>query len=229
MYFPIKIDLDDLVKEFNLDGSQIQKLGAEILNQITDVYYSSLKQKISSSLKNTARDLYLKGLSIQNLDLLNKEIVLSGWLPNALEEGLSPFDMKTGFSKAKNVKFSKEGKWYMTIKLPFENSEVPKGIKEKISNKPLKENQLPESYTSRKLKETIKGTYQHKSSIFTGIQKNNNKSSTFRRVGEQSEQSSFIHPGFVKRDYFNQALTDIQDEIPSLADKIIDEFLNSQI
>lgn len=249
MFIPIKIDLDDLVEEFGLDGNQIKLLGNELINGISDKYFSAIKQKVNTTLKAT-RGIYLKNLRIETIDDLTKEIILSGWLPNALESGQDIFDMKPGFSKAKNVRISAKGNWYTTIPFSWSKSggeagqKMPSDVYSIASkqNSPLRENQLPESRRIHQIKDLAKGInaaknnvsgfYQHKNSIYTGIQKQNsdygNGYISFRRVGAVSDPNSFWHPGIQKKDFFGKALTDIQDEIPILADKIIDEFLSSQ-
>lgn len=245
MFIPIQIDLDDLIQEFDLDLQQVQILAANLTNQMVDTFYASLKQKVNSSLKGTTRDLYLKNLTIENIDLLTKEIVLSGFLPNALESGTPSFDMKEGFQNSKLVKFGKDGSWYFTVKFPFKSKDIPQEIKKIVQQQtiPLKIHQIPESYAAKQIKNIIGangkkiGEYQHKHPILEGLQKREiilpNKKiqteyNTFRRVGAKSDLNAFIHPGFQKRDFFGKALNDISANIPILADEIIDDFLKEQ-
>lgn len=246
MFIPIKIDLDDLIEEFGLDGAQIKFLGTELTNRISDKYFAAIKQKANTTLKAT-RGIYLKNLRIETIDDLTKEIILSGWLPNAIESGANTFDMKPGFMKAKNVRISVKGNWYTTIPFLWSPSgsegtqQAPKNIYQIIksqSPKPLKESQIPESQALHQIKNLAKGvnaaklgvsgTYQHKSSIYTGIQKTDNGAISFRRVGAVSDSNSFWYPGLTKKDFFGTALNEIQNEIPILADQIIDQFLSEQ-
>lgn len=240
MFIPIKINLDNLIEEFNLDGAQLKALGIELTNKISEKYFSAIKQKVNSTLKST-RGIYLKNLTIETIDDFTKEIILSGWLPNALEEGYKTFDMKKGFKKAKNVKISVKGNWYTTIPFMWSKSggetgqKIPDNLYKIIQkqNTPLKENQIPESQRIHQIKQLANGgIYQHKSSIYTGIKKNEQQEGgsniSFRRVGEVSDQNSFWYPGLIKYDFFGKALQDISNEIPVLADRIIDEFLDSQ-
>lgn len=241
MYIPIKIDLDDLIEEFELNPRQIENLASDLSNEVSNTFFAALKQRVNSTLKS-AKGIYLKNLSIQTLDPLTKEIILSGWLPNAIEEGVSPFDMKAGFQRAKNVKISSKGNWYVSIPFlhsgPNSSGEIakplPKEVYEVVSKQkfPLKENQIPESYRLRQIKQIAGGgTYQHKNSIYTGLKKNEQSGSgyiNFRRVGAVSDVNSFMYPGLQSRDFFGKALLDIENEIPILADKIIDDFLKNQ-
>lgn len=247
MYIPIKIDLDDLVQEFGLDGNQIKLLGTELTNRISDKYFAAIKQKVNTTLKAT-RGIYLKNLRIETINDFTKEIILSGWLPNAVESGADTFDMKPGFMKAKNVKISAKGNWYTTIPFLWSPSgsegtqKAPKNIYQMVKDqapKPLKESQIPESQRLHQIKDLAKGInaskvpgaqgiYQHKNSIYTGMQKTDNGAISFRRVGAVSDPNSFWHPGIQKKDFFGKALNEIQIEIPVLADQIIDEFLSAQ-
>lgn len=246
MFIPIKIDLDELVEEFDLDGNQIKLLGTELTNRIGDKYFAAIKQKVNTTLKST-RGIYLKNLRIETIDDLTKEIILSGWLPNAIESGANTFDMKSGFMKAKNVKISAKGNWYTTIPFLWSSSgnggtqQAPKNIYQMVkeqASKPLKESQIPESQKLHQIKNLAKGInaekvgaqgiYQHKSSIYTGMQKTDNGAISFRRASAISDPNSFWHPGFTKKDFFGTSLNEIQSEIPILADKIIDEFLSAQ-
>lgn len=247
MFIPISINLDSLIEEFGLDENQIKLLGTELTNRISDKYFAAIKQKVNTTLKST-RGIYLKNLRIETIDDLTKEIILSGWLPNALETGRDTFDMKPGFMGAKNVRISAKGNWYTTIPFMWSKSggetgqKIPDNLYKIVSkqNHPLKESQIPESQRMHQIKDLAKGinaakqgasgTYQHKFDIHTGIQKKqqDNGYISFRRVGSISDPNAFWHPGLVKRDFFGQALNDIQMEIPILSDKIIDDFLNSQ-
>lgn len=247
MFIPIKIDLDNLVQEFGLDGNQIKLLGTELSNRISDKYFAAIKQKVNTTLKAT-RGIYLKNLRIETIDDLTKEIILSGWLPNAIESGVNTFDMKPGFMKAKNVRISAKGNWYTTIPFLWSPSgsegiqKAPKNIYQMVKEqipKPLKESQIPESQRLHQIKNLAKGInaaktlgaqgiYQHKGSIYTGMKKTDNGAISFRRVGAISDPNSFWHPGIIKKDFFGTALNEIQNEIPILADQIIDEFLSAQ-
>lgn len=236
MYFPIKIDLTDLINEFDLDARQIETLGSQLIDSISNTFYNALKINVNNKLKS-ARAIYLKGLSLKKLDSLTSEITLSGWLPNALEEGINEFDLKEGFSKSDKIKISSTGDWYLTIpfkhSIPSSSGETGKPLPKEIYNivkkqkTPLKESQIPESYRVKELKELANGkTYEHKSSIYQGVKKSEEGGYiSFRRASGNSDPNSWIHPGFEARDFFGQALNDIDREIPILADNIISKFL----
>ena len=145
--------------------------------------------------------------------------------------------MKEGFSKSDRIKISNDGSWYLTI--PFKYSApnasgetgkpLPKEIHDIVKKQktPLKESQIPENYNLRQLKELANGKkYQHKSSIYEGVKKNNNNGFiNFRRVGGKSDPNSWIYPNLEGKNFFQQALDDIDNEIPILADNIINKFI----
>lgn len=237
MNVPIKIDLSNLVEEFDMNVAQIQSLGEELIEKISNNYYSAIRKEVNDNLKST-KNIYLKSLKLEKINLFERELILSGWLPNALENGYPSFDMKIGFLNSKKAKVSKSGIRYLTI--PFlwsvNKSEGKKKIPKEIAailkreNKPLREIDLPENYRVHEIKNLANGgKYQHKNSIYTGLKKTSSQNGiSFRRVSENSDTNMFWHPGLQKQDFFGKALRDIQDNIPVLADKVIDNFLNSQ-
>ena len=237
MYFPIKIDLTNLIEEFDLNANQIESLGSQLIDTISNTFFNVLKIEVNNKLKS-ARAIYLKGLSLKKIDSLTSEITLSGWLPNALEEGANEFDMKEGFSKSDKIKISSTGGWYLTIPFkyssPNSSSEIKKPLPKEIydivkkQKTPLKESQIPESYRLKEIKELANGkTYQHKSSIYQGVKKSEEGGGyiSFRRASNNSDENSWIHPGFEARNFFNKALDEIDSEIPVLADSIINKFI----
>lgn len=244
VYIPISINLDNLIEEFDLGPQQVAKLASDLSTNLTNTFMNALKSKVNNTLRAT-KNIYLRNLSIEQIDDYNKEIVLKGWLPNAIEEGVSSFDMKPGFSKAKNVKISLEGNWYTTIPFLYSKGNavsegkqnLPKPIQEvmKKANLPLQSKDIPESYRLAKIKQIAAslggGTYQHKSSIYQGLRQNkqdNNSYINFRRVGAKSDAKAFIYPNLEKKDLFGKALNDISSEIPILADNVINNFLENQ-
>lgn len=115
---PISIDLNDLASEFSLKQSQVDLLGIQIVNSITDRIYYNWVSSAKQGLRST-RNQYLKNLQIGQTSPLSKYIVLTGDFANMLETGFGAFDMKSGFAKGGKVKIKKNGGWYMTIPFRF--------------------------------------------------------------------------------------------------------------
>lgn len=125
---PITIDLTGLQAQFGLDGNTI--------NQLTEVCVQSVRAAILANWTALAkrelgstREEYIQNLNNVDTGRFAKQIVLTGVLPNMLEQGASPFDIKEGFKKSPKArktiaKYNKKGvvirpggQWYLTV--PF--------------------------------------------------------------------------------------------------------------
>lgn len=226
--------MKDLIEEFQLTPQQVTTLSGKLIDNITTSFISELKKNVQKGLSN-GQENYLKGLSVERIDNQTREIVLKGFLPNAIEEGKAAYDMKIGFEQSPKVKYGKKG-WYLTI--PFRFSQNPKNHETKLPKEiativksqkiPLNSSQIPESILAKERKELLSKNkpYTPKSSIYEGIQKNaSGEMNSFRRVGASSDQDSFIHPGFKAHNFFNLALIDLEPSIPIISESIIDQFL----
>ena len=80
---------------------------------------------------NKSRDQYQRSLIVADRGRFEGAVVLLGSLPNMIEEGVGPFDMKFGFAQSPKVKFTKSGGWYLTI--PF-RSGTPGSIGTNFAN-----------------------------------------------------------------------------------------------
>ena len=190
---------------------------------VNSKWQSEAQKKLKSTLPN-----YLLGLGTNsivypyNSDFLSGAFVLRGRLPNMIETGYSAFDMKTGFSKSKRKKASKNGGWYLTI--PFRHG-TPKSFmwgnpmsKELYSSaKKLKNNKSLKISGGQKTSWT---GYRHKNNINDGLKriinqningKNQSHYITMRRVSNKSDPSSWKHPGYNG--------TKISDLLPLYAEK----------
>lgn len=111
-----QIDLADIVAEFSLMDSQSQALTKTVLDDVTGLVLRNWQAQARKGLKSTAQE-YLKSIIWVEKGRLKNALILVGFLPNMLESGASPFDMKTGFAKSSKIKRTKNGGWYLTI--PF--------------------------------------------------------------------------------------------------------------
>lgn len=119
MASPIKINIDlaPLLAEFeDLSSVKTNNIAKTILQAVTIELYRNWIDAASKQLHAT-RFEYVKSLQIVELGEYTKAIVLHGALPNMIESGATPFDMKAGFSKSAKIKLNKKGGWYLTI--PF--------------------------------------------------------------------------------------------------------------
>jgi hypothetical protein len=125
---PIVIDLSGLQNQFGLSPKSIDMLTETCVNAVTAAIYANwqaiAKQKLNSTLPE-----YTQNIIKVDKGRFAKQLVLTGILPNMIEQGASAFDMKEGFKKSGKVKYTipvynkkgkqvyKGGDWYLTI--PF--------------------------------------------------------------------------------------------------------------
>jgi hypothetical protein len=170
----------------------------------------------------------------------------------AIEEGKPPFDIKEGFKNSPKRKTTLGGGWYLTIPFRYatptavaESMSFQGKLPQEIFNivksnggSRVRRSQLPEQFAQlgrRKALMTDKGVipeYVHKSPKFEGLvrmdissTKNENRGGyfTFRRVSNNSDVLSWIHPGFEARLFMDKALE--ASQIETVADMAIDNFL----
>lgn len=199
----------------------------DLIGRIADPLENALRNSVQTSLSiirdrwqreaqnklKGARTDYLMGLSFDSIvypldsDGFIGKVELNGTLPNVLEYGFSPFDMKVGFGKSSKVQKTKSGGWYLTI--PFRHSTpnsngsfgapLPRDVY-KIAKKLAPGGRMS---VKGNLGKSWNG-YQHKSNKYDGLQrivKSYGKTTqsqyyTFRRVSNNSNPSSWHHPGF---------------------------------
>ena len=171
----------------------------------------------------------------------------------ALEEGKPPFDEKPFFAQSEKRKQTLEGGWYVTVPfryatpgtvaesmmfqgvLPKEIYNIAKGN----DGRPITQAQLPPQYAVPGVRKEIKTAsgvipeYVHKSPKFQGLVKldiastpNEKRSGyfTFRRVSNNSEPLSWMHPGFEARKFMEKAIDEAQ--IEEVAEMVLDNFLS---
>ena len=204
----------------------------------TEEIYRKWRSLASKKLSSTRR-LYVNGLVIVDEGRLKSSIVLKGKLPNMIENGISAYDMKIGFSKSGKIKRNKDGGWYLTI--PFRHAaSTSLGENEAFSTKLPKEVhsvaksgravRLQDLPAALQTKKTNSKGYTHKSAIYEGLKRQTDDQgrtsgySTFRRVGSNSPKNSWINKGMPPRNFASKALSDPSVKI--VVDNIIDDFIN---
>lgn len=162
-------------------------------------------------------------------------------LVRMIELGASPFDIKAGLLSGPNSKITNKGKRYATVPFRWAtpdslgesdvfSGKMPKAVyKEAKKLAPLgrltdKRLQYPLNMASKR--EEIKDSagkvlfkqYQHKSSVFQGISRvvdaktGQSRYFSFRRVSENSDPDSFIHPGIPQYNLMKKALSNFNQE-----------------
>lgn len=219
-----------------MDPGQIDNMTDFTIKEITAQFAHEWEMKAAENLKSSRQE-YIANLNVVDEGQAKGAVVLTGWLPNAIEDGISEFDMKDGLVNGPNAKTGADGKKYNTV--PFSHGTpgslaenfsniMPKAVhaiaKKKAIGDPIKRGELPKKFQEKQKKNVIMpeskafAQYQHKASIHEGITKNRDGAgnigyTSFRRVSENSDPASWIHPGIEQRNLAEKALADF--DIPT--------------
>lgn len=249
---PVKIDTSELTEEFNLSKSDIDDLKEEILaglcNELKRVW---IKEASGSSLRTTKK-VYINSIEVfKDNQFVGGVGLIKGdtWLPNAVESGLPPFDIKPGELKSSKVKIGKRGQNYIRIQfrigipgtvsfgttMPSVVYQIAKSLR---GERQLKTYQLPGELQIPKTREFIKtqtkifDSYTHTAPIFSGIQKGQGKYHgqyhTFRTVSSMSsDPNSWIHKGIQAYNLAEKAIDNT--DVEYIRDQTIDRFLDEKL
>lgn len=252
---PINVDTSGLAVEFGLSKEQIQQLITDVITGITK-RAAKRWELVASQELGSVRDMYVKSLIVGSEGPYIGYVMLvsKNPLPLMIELGTSAFDMKEGFGKSQKIKIKKGGGWYLTIPFRFatagalgENQifsgKLPKKIDKLVKNlapeQSLKIKDIPKEFQTLKTRGKLLTpnkefeVYTHKTSIYEGIQKTKLPGSNrhtqyinFRRVSDKSDANSWIHPGFIAKNFKDKAIKsmDLFKEI----DELIEEFLEKE-
>lgn len=177
---PIEIDLSGLSGQFGLSAQVIEQLTEICVKAVTATVYKKWEALAKQELHSTL-PAYLQNLNVIDKGRFAKQIVLTGTLPEMIENGASAYDLKEGFSKSKYVRYtvpvynakgkivSPGGDWYLTI--PFRMGtpgivgqagfagEMPQEIYDLMvhrdSNIPLSASEIPSPYDVPQSREAI--------------------------------------------------------------------------
>jgi hypothetical protein len=193
-------------------ASAVQSAIVVSLAVIKDRWQSEAQRKLHSTLQ-----LYLLGLDYDSImypyegNAFAGAIQLHGQFPNMLESGWGAFDEKIGFKKSNKVKMTKNGGWYLTI--PIRHS-TPNSY---LYGKPMTKDVYSEAKKLGNMESmrveggqsTSWNGYKHKNNIYDGLTRiiksyhsesgKTTKQSqyfTFRRVSNNSDHDSWMHPGY---------------------------------
>lgn len=183
MLVPVFIDTSDIAEQFEgVTQDNINNLCDNIAKGLAAGFAMQLEEEAQKELHQT------KKVYIQNIKLVDsgklEGVVLLDYSKNPLvrmiEEGASPFDIKNGLLNSKKVKFTKDGRKYITV--PFRiatsgavgesdvfNGVMPEAvyqvIKDKVANIPVKgggnrtqglqSNEIPSEFALPKTRQTI--------------------------------------------------------------------------
>lgn len=178
----------------------------------TLAYAKSTWTSIAQQELKSSREDYISGISAVIMeDPLSGYITLKGKFPVMLEQGFNQFDIKSGFEKSPKAKSKPDGGWYLTV--PYRhyttstfNPTMPKDIMKQAKNLNPGE-QLSEALVSALgyKRGTSHTGYQWKNTMYDNLTritkeydsgKIHSQYITFRRVSDNSDPNSWIHPGY---------------------------------
>ena len=203
------------VSSANLTGNITDPLENALRNSVQtslSIIRDRWQREAQNKLKATRTD-YLLGLSFNSIvypldsDGFIGSVQLDGKFPNMLESGFGPFDMKVGFGKSSKVSRTKGGGWYLTIpyrhSTPNSNGSFGAPMPKAVYN--VAKKLAPGASMSVKGGNRTSWTgYKHKNNVYDGLQRivksyqgtNQSQYYTFRRVSNNSDPTSWWHPGF---------------------------------
>lgn len=119
MVIPIEINSDDIRSQFTITDEQLDTMFDNIAKGLALVYYGVLENIVTQQLHSTRRR-YLENLRLVDRGRMEGTVILDyskDPLISMLEQGASPFDMKTDMLRSPKAKTSSKGNKYLTI--PF--------------------------------------------------------------------------------------------------------------
>ena len=250
---PVSIDIQPLVDKFCFSESEIDSFSSILLDSLSLMFQEEWVNQINTHL-HSSRQEYMRGMFVERPN--DKSIVFGvterqSKLAVAIESGKAPWDEKEGFQKSSKRIKTKKGGWYLTI--PFRHA-IPTSVGEspifstimpgsiykmaRTSNSPLTREELPSPYNEPGMREPIirEGlnipAYKHKSATYEGLirvvdrDENRGQYLTFRRVSNNSDPSSWWHPGFEARELLNKSLDEI--DISSTVRSVMVDFIENR-
>lgn len=189
------IDTAAISESFNLNQEDVNKLLDFTTKTMTSRFAEAWSNEASRSL-HSARQQYISNLVVVDEGFAKGAVMLTGWLPNAIEQGKSSYDMKEGFLNGPKARVSKDGHRYNIIPFTwgtpgalqenFTGGILPQEVYDVVSkkpqdltisgggkaSKPLKPEEIPKMFREPKTKSISENrSYTHKSSIYEGISK----------------------------------------------------------
>ena len=194
---PIIIDTMGLSQEFDLTQEDVDNMKRAVVQTVTTAIHSAWMDEAKHQLGST-RDQYINSIIVVDKGPFENLLTLVGTLPNMIEQGQDPYDMKEGFARSNKKKITKDkdGKigWYLTIPFTWaspgalgESSQftgvLPKDISSLLKKKQkthgqqaslsLKdmpsEFQIPKTRPSMLLDNKLVPEYKNKNSIYEGL------------------------------------------------------------
>lgn len=216
-----------------LEPDNFDSMVDEVVEQTAEIARDEWIRLARENLKTT-QETYIENISpIDRPSITEAVITLTGDLPNMLEQGAQPFDMKPDLLK--NAKIGKKGGRYQDI--PFKKGSpsqskiaaLPKDVFKKANNM-----KMGERYSDKnRLKNWNMGRpggYEHKTGIYDDMHRSRTKGQglnefrSFRRVSDNSDPASWIYPGLRPLMLSEQ----VKDYLDTQIDSVIESVLGNK-
>lgn len=114
---PIKIDFGDITSEFSLDKGNVDEMMSFVIKELTGLFAREWQTQASKELTSSRKD-FINSIIVGEEGRFRGFVMLVGQVPNMIEDGAEPFDMKIGFLKSDKKKMGSSGP-YLTIPRRF--------------------------------------------------------------------------------------------------------------
>ena len=252
---PVKIDISDFVQQWQLTAEESDMFIYSVLDELGVRFADAWRNEAGKVLKQTKQQ-YQRAIYIEKPDNYSLVVGLAGWLPNAVEQGLEPFDMKPGFKQSDKKKYKKDGGWFVTVPFRFATPDalgestifanVMPGKVYEVAKTVLKNRKASLSVTQLPEEFRLKGTraevinkttgqvfsqYQHKESIYEGMKntggERHSQYMTFRRVSDLSDPMAWIHPGLKPANLLERTFSSFP--MAQIISQVKEDFLSDRI
>ena len=258
MVVPINIDLKPLIQKFQVDREEIRPLVTSMLNNITkriEMEWFRASNSLHGTRAQYQQGIYVKKVDY-NSAIIGLTGVLPNMIEQGCSAFDMKVGFEKSNKKVITLRVDKDGNtksgWYLTI--PFRHgssgalgesqafsgvmpTDIHKIAGELSGGEHIKKAMLPPKYTENlgsRPKITghdgvVYDTYQHKHSIYEGIQKsqkpNHSGYVSFRRVSDNSDKNSWIHTGIQAHNFLDKAI--MNANLDMVKRNEIDKFLDS--
>lgn len=117
------IDITEVVRTLDIPKNRVNAVTQKAVEQATWEAYNQIHVMASRELRKTRR-VFKDNIQFPEFERsgygIRGSITLTGALPNMIEQGAAPFDMKVGFGRSAKKKMKKGGGWYLSI--PFRHA-----------------------------------------------------------------------------------------------------------
>lgn len=235
--------------EFLKNYANAIDIGFNKFVQSSPVFVKQHIEKLAKRKLSSTRDAYIEAVKSKlSKNVLVVELDRESWIANAVESGISDFDMKAGHLKSPKAKMSKKGYRYMVIPIGKDPSISPKTEKGQEFQQKVKQALAQKKFGIKKLKADVNGgvfetqevlsdvgldgfyRYRKFESIDSYHQNKNKKQQwqyvLFRVMSENPEsKSKWQHPGIQPVHIFKETERFFNEN----ATKMIEGFIDAEI